>query len=41
MSVVDMSVRLPFNLIWKKGNSSPLLHAFVAQVDAVKDTLQR
>ena len=30
--VVDMNVRLPFNLIWKKGNSSPLLKMFVAHV---------
>jgi len=32
--VVDMNVTLPFNLIWKKDNSSPLLQAFVAQVQA-------
>ncbi len=31
--VVDMHVRLEFNLIWKKGNSSPLLPNFVAEVD--------
>ena len=30
--VADMNVRLPFNLIWKKGNSSPLLKAFVTHV---------
>jgi DNA-binding transcriptional LysR family regulator len=30
--VVDMNVRLPFNLIWKKDNTSPLLEKFVAQV---------
>jgi len=30
--VVDMNVRLPFNLVWKKGNSSPLLKTFVAHV---------
>jgi hypothetical protein len=29
-----MNVRLPFNLIWKKDNSSPLLHKFLAQVQA-------
>jgi hypothetical protein len=29
-----MHVRLPFNLIWKKDNSSPLLQKFVAQVEA-------
>src|SRR4029077_11417692 len=28
--VADMNVRLPFNLIWKKGNASPLLQRFVA-----------
>jgi DNA-binding transcriptional LysR family regulator len=33
--VVDMNVRLPFNLIWKKDNSSPLLQKFVAQVKAL------
>jgi len=30
--VVDMNVRLPFNLVCKKGNSSPLLKTFVAHV---------
>jgi DNA-binding transcriptional LysR family regulator len=30
--VVDMNVRLPFSLIWKKDNTSPLLQKFVAQV---------
>ena len=35
LPVVDMNVRLPFNLIWKKDNSSPLLQKFVAQVEAV------
>jgi DNA-binding transcriptional LysR family regulator len=38
LPVVDMDVRLPFNLIWKKGNSSPLLKKFVAQVEAEKVT---
>ena len=33
--VVDMNVRLPFNLVWKKDNSSPLLQKFVAQVQAL------
>jgi DNA-binding transcriptional LysR family regulator len=33
--VVDMKVRMPFNLIWKKDNSSPLLQKFVAQVKAL------
>jgi len=34
LPVVDMNVRLPFNLIWKEDNSSPLLQKFVAQVEA-------
>ena len=38
LKVVDMHVRLPFNLIWKKDNSSPLLQKFVAQVEAEKTT---
>ncbi len=33
LPVVDMNVRLPFSLIWKKDNSSPLLQKFVAQVE--------
>src|SRR5882757_4046460 len=36
LPVVDMDVRLPFNLIWKKDNSSPLLQRFVAQVESVR-----
>jgi DNA-binding transcriptional LysR family regulator len=36
LPVVDMNVRLPFSLIWKKDNSSPLLQKFVAQVKAGK-----
>lgn len=32
--VVDMKVRLPFDLIWRKDNTSPLLEKFVAQVTA-------
>ncbi len=35
LPVVDMDVRLQFNLIWKKDNSSPLLQRFVAQVEAL------
>jgi DNA-binding transcriptional LysR family regulator len=38
LPVVDMNVRLPFSLIWKKDNSSPLLQKFVAQVQATKIT---
>ena len=38
LPVVDMHVRLPFNVIWKKDNSSPLLQKFVAQVEAEKTT---
>ena len=30
--VADMNVRLSFNVIWKKHNSSPLLQTFLAQV---------
>jgi hypothetical protein len=29
-----MNVRLPFNVIWKKDNASPLLQKFLAQVQA-------
>jgi DNA-binding transcriptional LysR family regulator len=32
LPVVDMKVRLPFNLIWKKDNTLPLLKKFLAQV---------
>ncbi len=38
LPVVDMNIRVPYNLIWKKDNSSPLLHKFVAQVAAEKVT---
>jgi DNA-binding transcriptional LysR family regulator len=38
LPVVDMNVRLPFNLMWKKDNSSLLLQKFVAQVEAEKIT---
>ena len=34
-AVVKGNVRLPFSLIWKKDNSSPLVGKFVAQVAAV------
>jgi DNA-binding transcriptional LysR family regulator len=34
LPVVDMNVRLPFNVIWKKDNASPLLQQFLAQVQA-------
>jgi DNA-binding transcriptional LysR family regulator len=40
LPVVDMRVRLPFNLIWKKDNSLPLLQKFVEQVQATKITLR-
>jgi DNA-binding transcriptional LysR family regulator len=36
LPVVDMNVRLPFSLIWKKDNSSPALQKFVVQVEADK-----
>jgi DNA-binding transcriptional LysR family regulator len=32
LPVVDMNVRLPFGLIWKKDNESPLLQELLAQV---------
>ena len=32
LPVVDMNVRLSFNAIWKKNNSSPVLQRFLAQV---------
>ena len=35
--VADMNVRLPFNLIWKKGNSSALLKTFVSQVQGHRE----
>src|SRR6266446_1513759 len=41
LPVVDMNIRLPYNLIWKKDNSSPLVHKFVDQVEADKTTPQR
>jgi DNA-binding transcriptional LysR family regulator len=34
--VVDMNVRLPFDLIWRKDNTSPLLQKFVAQVTSAR-----
>jgi DNA-binding transcriptional LysR family regulator len=34
LPVVDMNVRLPFNVIWKKDNASPLLQKFVAHVES-------
>jgi DNA-binding transcriptional LysR family regulator len=36
LPVVDMHVKLAFNLIWKKDNSSALIKKFVAQVEAEK-----
>jgi DNA-binding transcriptional LysR family regulator len=34
LPVVDMNIRVPYNLIWKKDNSSPLLQTFLAQLEA-------
>ena len=34
LPVNDMNVRLPFNVIWKKDNASPLRQKFLAQVQA-------
>jgi DNA-binding transcriptional LysR family regulator len=36
LPVADMNVRLPFSLIWKKGNASPLLQKLLAQVQDVE-----
>jgi DNA-binding transcriptional LysR family regulator len=36
LPVVDMNVRLPFKLMWKKGNDSALLKKFVAEVQAAR-----
>lgn len=33
--VVDLNIRLPLSLIWRKDNTSPLLQNFVAQVEAL------
>jgi len=33
--IADMNVRLPFHLVWKNDNTSPLLQKFVAQVQAL------
>src|SRR5580765_5651650 len=35
LPVVDMNIRLPYNLIWKKHNTSPLLQKLLAQVQAL------
>jgi DNA-binding transcriptional LysR family regulator len=34
LPVVDMNIRLPFNVIWKKDNASPLVQKFLGQVQA-------
>ena len=34
LPVVDMNVQLPFNVIWKRDNTSPLLQKSMAQVQA-------
>ncbi len=38
LPVVDMNVRLPFNVIWKKNNSSAVLQKFQAQVQTAKSS---
>src|SRR3984893_18046582 len=38
LPVIDMNIRVPYNLIWRKDNSSPLLQKFVAQVEAERIT---
>lgn len=40
LPVVDMNIQLPFHLIWKKDNSSPLLQKFVALVKAKGNPVQ-
>jgi len=41
LPVVDMNVRLPFNVIWKKNNTSPVLQKFLAQVQGGHRTAPR
>lgn len=41
LPVVDMTVRLPFNVIWRKNHSSPVLQAFLAQVQVDRERLMR
>jgi hypothetical protein len=36
LPVVDMQLRMIFNLVWKKDNMSALLRNFVAQVESVR-----
>lgn len=36
LPVVDMDLRVPYNLIWRRDNSSPVLQRFVAQVESDK-----
>jgi DNA-binding transcriptional LysR family regulator len=38
LPVVDMKLRVPYNLIWKKDNSSQLLHKFVSQVGVTQSS---
>jgi DNA-binding transcriptional LysR family regulator len=38
--VVDMNIRLPLNLIWRKDNTSPLLLNFLEQVEALGGRIQ-
>jgi DNA-binding transcriptional LysR family regulator len=38
LRVVDLNIRVPYNLIWKRDNTSPVLQKFVAQVEAEKAT---
>jgi hypothetical protein len=35
MPVTDLNVRLPFALVWRKDNNSPLLAKFVADVKSM------
>ncbi|HEY6873890.1 MAG TPA: hypothetical protein VI298_14290 [Geobacteraceae bacterium] len=38
LPVVDLDFPLPFYLIWRKDNQSPLLQKFVAQVKRFKES---
>ena len=35
--IIDLNLPLPFYFIWKKGNTSPLLQRFIAQVQALAE----
>jgi DNA-binding transcriptional LysR family regulator len=41
LPVVDMKVRLPFELVWKKDNASPLLAKFVSDLRQLAESPKR